>query len=295
MGIPISLKLRLVRIRDRLPMWLQRGVHRIVFLTLLPKTERELWDQRLADALSCRDNAYLPRHPDAGVVRGGVMTMHNGVRIHAGSYYGWGSHRILEANKGCHEPQEERAFAQVLEHVKPGGTMIELGAYWSFYSLWFATEVVDAKNWMVEPEEGNMEKGKANFALNGKKGRFIRGYVGKEHCPDGPIPQISVDGLMTEHGLMHVEILHCDIQGYEEEMLFGATNAFEKRLIDYVFISTHSNKLHVDCCEWLKMKGYLIHQEIDLDASFSHDGLIVAVSPDLPSLPYQELDRRTRN
>jgi hypothetical protein len=77
-------------------------------------------------------------------------------------------------------------------------------------------------------------------------------------------------------------------------MLFGATNAFEKRAIDYVFISTHSNKLHVDCCEWLKTKGYLIHQEIDLDASFSHDGLIVAVSPDLPSLPYQELDRKTR-
>lgn len=294
MGIPFTLKIRLVRLRDRLPMWMQRGIHRFVFSVLLPKEERALWDQRLADALVCRDNAFLPRHPEAGVVRDGVMTMHNGIRIHAGSYYGWGSHRILQENRGCHEPQEERVFAQVLEHVRPGGVMVELGAYWSFYSLWFAAAVPQAQNWMVEPEEGNMEKGRANFELNGKQGRFVRGYVGKEHRPGGEPPQNSVDGLMREHGLKHLEVLHCDIQGYEEDMLNGATDAFEKRAIDYVFISTHSNTLHTQCRDWMKGKGYLIHQDIDLDASFSHDGLIVAVNPELPELPVLELDRRKR-
>lgn len=294
MGIPYSLKLRLVRLRDRLPLWVQRGIHRCVFFMMLPKAERELWDQRLADALSCRDNAYLPRHPDAGVVKGGVMTMHNGTRIHAGSYYGWGSHRILQENGGCHEPQEERAFAQVLKFVRKGGVMVELGAYWSFYSLWFASEISEAQNWMVEPEEGNMEKGKANFELNGKQGRFIRGYVGRRHLPDGEPPQISVDGLMAEHELKHLDMLHCDIQGYEEEMLNGAAAAFEMRAVDYVFISTHSNELHSQCCEWLKGKSYRIHQDIDLDASFSHDGLIVAVNPDLPELPGLVLDRRAK-
>lgn len=67
----MSIKLPLVRMRDRLPMWIQRAINRMVFLTVLPKSERELWDQRLAHALACRDNEHLPRHPDAGTVRGG--------------------------------------------------------------------------------------------------------------------------------------------------------------------------------------------------------------------------------
>jgi hypothetical protein len=293
MTIPFAIKQPLVRLRDRLPLPAQRLVHRMVFCYLLPFPERQLWNRRLADVLACKDNAHLPRHPEAGQVRRGVMTMHNGVRIHAGSYYGWGSQRILELNQGCHEPQEERVFAQVLSQLQPGSTMIELGAYWAFYSAWFATVIPNARNWMVEPEAGNLEKGRKNFQLNGREGRFIRACVGRDHRMQGSLPQVSVDGMMSEHQIARVHLLHSDIQGFELDMLQGAAAAFDGRLVDHVFISTHSNALHRDCREWLVDRGYRIHQDIDLDASFSHDGLLVACSPEVTRLPELTLDRRS--
>lgn len=292
MAIPSSLKQRLVRLRDRMPLPCQRLVNRLAFHCLLPAAERRMWDRRLADVTACRDNAYLPRHPDAGRVRGGVMTMHNGLRLHAGSYYGWGSQRILERNRGCHEPQEERVFAQVLDTLPPGAVMIELGAYWAFYSLWFASQVAGAQNWMVEPEPGNLEKGKANFALNGRQGNFVCALVGAEHRPQDDPPHVSVDGLMKQHGIERVHLLHSDIQGWELDMLRGAAKAFDERRVDHVFISTHSNELHRACADWLRQKDYRVHQDIDLDATFSHDGLITAHSPDLDDLEPLQLDRR---
>jgi hypothetical protein len=292
MSAPSSIKLQLVRLRDALPLSVQRWLNRAYFQFLMPKAERALWNQRLADVLACRDNTYLPRHQAAGQVAAGIMTMHNGLRIHAGSYYGWGSQRILELNKGCHEPQEERAFAQVLEHLPAGATMVELGAYWSFYSLWFATHLAEAKNWMVEPEAGNREKGQANFALNGKPGTFVQAYVGKQHRPDDAPPQISVDGLMAQYQIAHLNLLHSDIQGFELEMLHGAAQALAAKTIDHLFISTHSNALHQDCIAFLSAHHYLIRHDINLYATFSHDGLIVAQSPALPLLPSIELDRK---
>ena len=293
MALPFALKTQLVRWRNRLPMPCQRLANRLAFHCLLPAEERRMWDQRLADVLACTDNAHLPRHPEAGRTQGGVMTMHNGLRLHAGSYYGWGSQRILEVNRGCHEPQEERVFAQILELLPPGATMIELGAYWAFYSLWFATVIPEARNWMVEPETGNLEKGRANFALNGKAGQFVQAFVGEHHTPQATPPCVAVDGLMAEHSIRHVHLLHSDIQGFELDMLRGAERAFRERRVDHVFISTHSNALHRDCVAWLLEKDYRVHQDIDLDATFSHDGLIVAHRPDLTPVKPLVLDRRT--
>lgn len=293
MSSPSFIKLQLVRLRDALPLSVQRWSNRMYFQFLMPKAERALWNHRLTDVLACRDNAHLPRHPAAGCVSQGIMTMHNGLRIHAGSYYGWGSQRILELNKGCHEPQEERAFAQVLDHLPTGASMIELGAYWSFYSLWFATRIEQSKNWMVEPEAGNREKGESNFALNAKPGTFVQAYVGRQHTPHGDPPQISVDGLMAEHQIDHLNLLHSDIQGYELDMLHGAKQGLEAKTIDHVFISTHSNQLHRDCITFLSDHGYLIRHDIDLEATFSHDGLIVAQSPAIPMLPALQLDRKS--
>ncbi len=292
MALPDALKLRLVRWRDRLPLSWQRALNRAAFELLLPAEQRRMWDQRLADVTACTDNTHLPRHPEAGRVRDGVMTMHNGLRVHAGSYYGWGSQRILERNLGCHEPQEERVFAQVLELLPPGAAMIELGAYWAFYSLWFASKVPDARNWMVEPESGNLEKGRANFSLNQKQGQFVRAFVGAQHQPHAEPPCISVDGLMAQHEIERVHLLHSDIQGWELEMLNGAAAAFAARRVDHVFISTHSNELHRDCVAWLRQNGYVVHQDIDLDATFSHDGLIVAHSPEIPAVKPLSLDHR---
>ena len=65
--------------------------------------------------------------------------MHNGLAVTAQGYYGAFSD-ILTANRGVHEPAEERLFAAVLAQIDPSraALMVELGSYWAYYSTWFS-------------------------------------------------------------------------------------------------------------------------------------------------------------
>ena len=44
--------------------------------------------------------------------------------------------------------------------------MIELGSYWSFYTIWFNKVVKNAKNYCIEPDIDNLTIGKKNAELN---------------------------------------------------------------------------------------------------------------------------------
>ena len=93
--------------------------------------------------------------------------MHNSIRVVANCYYNtqWLTD-VIYGLKGHHEPQEEKCFYEILKYIPENGTMIELGAYWAYYSLWFASEIKGAKNYMIEPDPRNLEVGKKNFELN---------------------------------------------------------------------------------------------------------------------------------
>ena len=114
------------------------------------------FERRIKEVVACPDNFKIPRVPNAGEIIKGKQLMHNGLKINVGSYYGPEVAQQLKINKGVHEPQEELVFSEVLKHIKSNSTMIELGAFWSFYSMWFHSHVPNAKNFMVEPDPFNI-------------------------------------------------------------------------------------------------------------------------------------------
>lgn len=234
------------------------------------------WGKRIADVLASRDNDLIPRVSDAGKIRRGKQTMHNGIRINLGSYYGPEYSRMLLESRGVHEPQEERVFMEVLKTLPPDACMIEMGAFWSFYSMWFQKELRKAVNYMVEPDDFNLGQGKRNFRLNSLKGTFIKAFVGKDHSVHNGTRTVSVDGLVEEFNIPFIHILHSDIQGFEYEMLLGASEAFHRKKLGYVFISTHSDDIHNKCVEFLRERNFLIIADADMSETYSQDGLIVA-------------------
>jgi hypothetical protein len=238
------------------------------------------WRRRIDDVVSCPDNAFIPRVPGAGRTEDGLVTLHNGLRVSAMGYYSSGMLNLLIENRGVHEPQEERAFREVLDRVAPGGTMIELGAYWGFYSLWFAGSVPGAQCFLVEPNSANLLSGKINFRRAGFQAVFERAYAGREEgrAADGT-RIVNVDAFCRRRGIEHLSILHSDIQGAEADMLRGAASMLAGRKIDYVFISTHDNPLHRQCMEILEGHGYVVLASADCDETYSDDGLVVARSP----------------
>lgn len=54
----------------------------------------EDWGPRIRDAAASPDNAFIPRHEDAGKIVDGQMIMHNGLRVGELSYSGPGNRQL---------------------------------------------------------------------------------------------------------------------------------------------------------------------------------------------------------
>lgn len=235
---------------------------------------------RFREIISDPLNLLIDRQPESGVVDSdGFVLLHNGNRVSIEgefSYYGDFS-RILELNRGVHEPLEEYVFQQVLERLGERPRMLELGAYWAHYSMWLKRKQPMADVTLVEPEAFNLAVGQHNFEINGYRGEFLQKKVGRGH--------FSVDEFLDERQMERLDILHSDIQGFELEMLEGCSKSLARRAIDYLFISTHSQKLHTSVTQLVEAAGYRLEISSDYDSeTTSYDGLIFASSMDIPSV-----------
>lgn len=256
--------------------------------------QQDYWQKRIDDVLAGPDNVNIPRHAAAGKLTKEQFVMHNGLLIDPLSYYNFPLLKMLVENKGVHEPQEEKIFREVLTSMEPAGRpcMLELGAYWSFYSMWFMQRFKNAQCFMVEPDRRNLFYGKENLKLNKMQGKFIHAGIGKS--VDRAANITTVDKICAEQQIKFIDILHSDIQGFELEMLNGAEQTLSENKVGYVFVSTHSNELHYDCQKVL-LEKYNFEEvaSADLDDTYSWDGILVMKAPHYKGMAKVEIARKT--
>lgn len=246
---------------------------------------------RWREIVSDPNNARISRVDGAGITgkdprfADPFVIMHNGIRILLGEQgYYKNFADILIINRGVHEPQEEYAFGKVLELVDGSLPMIELGAYWGFYSLWFKQKFPQTSTYLVEPELERLDVGKANFCLNGQKGEFIQGKISEDEW--------DLIGFMDNRNITKLSILHADIQGAEGYLLSSIREGLLEKRFEFVFLSTHSQSLHLECMRVLEDSGYMIFGSADFDEeTFAYDGVIVAASGENPVAPLNLLSR----
>ncbi|MEL6863363.1 MAG: FkbM family methyltransferase [Bacteroidota bacterium] len=259
----------------------------------LSDQEKAHWVERINDVLQSPDNAAIPRAEKAGKLVDDQLIMHNGIKIDPLSYYSFPLLKMLIDNKGVHEPQEEKIFQEVCQSLPKDGkkTMLELGAYWSFYSMWFQQYFASANCYMVEPDRRNLFYGKRNVQLNRLKGTFIHAGIGRQM--DRAHNITNVDTICAQQGIEFIDILHSDIQGYELEMLEGSEQTLKAGKVGYIFISTHSNDLHRDCHHFLKERyGFSLVASADLKETFSWDGILVMKAPDYPGVNQVSISKK---
>lgn len=251
---------------------------------------------RVAMTVRCRDCDSIPKVKNAGGVftEGShtVQFMHNGVRVVAGGYHGDWMKQIIHDLKGHHEPQEERVFYEILKHISSDATMIELGGFWSYYSLWFLKDQPQRRSIVVEPDPNNLKIGKKNAELNSAPIHFVHGSVGEKTQPPSPfrtetagfldVPQVCVSDLLGGLNIGTLDILHCDTQGAEIAVIRSCETLFRSGRIKFGVFSTHSHHItgdpltHQRCLQMLNQFGAQILAEHDVHESFSGDGLIAA-------------------
>ena len=254
-------------------------------------------------AARCRDADRVPKVRRAGHVIPGpdgtpVQVMHNGVLVRAGGYHGAWMQELIARCRGHHEPQEERMFHAVLRFLPPDAAMIELGGFWSYYTIWFLKGHDSRRAVVLEPDPAHLRLGEENARLNGVRPVFVPGFAAAVPSPPAPratedsgcldVPDRSVPDLVNAHGITHLDLLHCDVQGAELDVLGGCAELFRAGRVGWVFASTHHHSIsgdpltHQRCLLLLQRAGATIVAEHDVAESFSGDGLIVARFGPLP-------------
>jgi len=217
--------------------------------------------------------------------------MHNGMVVLADGYYGSWMTEIIRRLQGHHEPQEERVFASILSFVGEDATMIEVGGYWSYYSLWFLQGFARRSATVIEPDPTHMEVGKTNAFLNDAPVNFIRAFAARqdaaavsfttERSGELVTPAINV-GALIEREFIVLDILHCDAQGAELSIIESCADAFRQGRVRFAIFSTHARQItgdyltHQRCLDAIKALGGQVLAEHDVHESFSGDGLIAA-------------------
>ena len=144
-------------------------------------------------------------------------------------------------------------------------SVIELGACQAYYSL-LAKAILgkDTISLMVEPTDSYMARGKRHFEINGQLGIFSDKCIGKHWIdgrPEFDKESTTVDGLLQDWELGHIDILHADIDSNERVLLDTQISAFSEKKIGYVFLATHDHFIpgtHEYCKQKMLGWGYTL-------------------------------------
>jgi FkbM family methyltransferase len=258
--------------------------------------------RRVELTVAVPDTAGIPKVEGAGEIRTvdgkRVQVMHNGLLVEEGAYQGAWQTEVIQRLRGHHEPQEEAVFHAIVERLAAEEAdeprvMMELGAWWAYYSMWFARRLPAARTVLVEPDPGNLEVGRRHYALNDLEGIFVQAAVGGEHGgrmwlrsdTDNlvrQVPTVTIEGVLDEHGLGRLDLLLCDAQGAETSVLTGAQDLLRSGRIRFAIVSTHHHSIsgdpltHQRCLELVHSAGGHVIAEHTVSESCSGDGLIAA-------------------
>jgi FkbM family methyltransferase len=241
---------------------------------------------------SCRDCDVLDRHEKAGQIEidtdgNKYQYMFNGVKIMYGTYHSPWMNEIITNLNGHHEPQEELCFHYLLETLSSDANMIELGANWAYYSIWFNKLIKTPYNLCIEPVIENLEDGVKNHELNNCTNmEFINGYMGMSDSKNTQfrnwdnrvltLDRYSISTLISTRNKFF-DVVHSDIQGGELDVLNSSVGVLDK--IGYFIISTHDNK-HKPCLDFLNQNNFTVLVQHSIQESYAADGLILAVNND---------------
>jgi FkbM family methyltransferase len=172
---------------------------------------------------------------------------------------------------GWYESEKQRVISK---EVRPNTVFYDVGANVGFYSLLASTLVGPGKVFSFEPVPRNLSYLKRHLDLNharnvdaqalaiSDKNSVARfrveesGYMGHISTEgDISVQTATLDSLVQDGRILPPNYIKMDIEGAEYEALLGARGCFE-RYRPTLFLATHGQEVHEQCCGLLKSWGY---------------------------------------
>lgn len=163
---------------------------------------------------------------------------------------------------GLPEAYEPDVWSRVMKYARPGARIADVGANIGLYTMALAKRVgPGGKVWAFEPDPANAAALRLHAKLNGVNDRVILVEKALGACEATlkfnlaglmssiqsaatqagtviEVPQITLDQALGQEGL---DVLKIDVEGYEEEVLKGATILLSDptRKPEVIFIEVH--------------------------------------------------------
>jgi FkbM family methyltransferase len=172
---------------------------------------------------------------------------------------------------GTYEPEQTRLFQA---HVRPGDTVLDVGAHVGYYTVLSAVLTGPAGAvWSFEPNPRNAAFLRRHAEINGLRhvrveqaavsdaegtARFDFGTgSGTGHLSaegDIEVRTLRLDDVCAAHGIVP-RAVKIDVEGAEAAVLEGfAATVDSARPV--IFLSTHGPGPHARCVAWLRARGY---------------------------------------
>ncbi|MEW5930234.1 MAG: FkbM family methyltransferase [Gemmatimonadota bacterium] len=190
--------------------------------------------------------------------------------------------KVLRVLGGTYEPEQTRLFR---EHVRPGDTVLDIGAHVGYYSLLSSVLAGDGGTvWAFEPNprncaflrrhveinrRGNVRVTEAAVSDAAGRARFDfgRGSGTGRLSGDGAIEveTVRLDDFVRERGISPTAV-KVDVEGAEVQVLDGARATLaEHRPV--IFLSTHGAEVHRASMQLLRELGYGFRPILGSDAA----------------------------
>ncbi len=191
-------------------------------------------------------------------------------------------------DEGHYEP----ATRAILEAQLPqGGVFVDIGAnegYFSVVAGRIASRVVcvepqtrlapvlrrnfelnEINNVTVEHVAISSEKGRATFHLsNINTGSSALQRPTKYKLPTETVELTTLADLFLRNGLEHVDVMKIDIEGSENEAIFGSPEIFSEQMVANIILELHpvqlaqKGKTELAICQFLESCGYIREGDI---------------------------------
>jgi FkbM family methyltransferase len=172
---------------------------------------------------------------------------------------------------GGYELEFQRRLAA---EIKPGGVFYDIGANVGFYSLLASTLIGSGRVYAFEPLPANLGYLRKHLELNRLRNVEVLEMAISDKCgtasfatessggmgylePDGnlSVAIATLDALVLAGRIAPPDYIKMDIEGGEFGALLGGRECFS-RFKPVLFLATHGEKVHDDCCRLLDSWDY---------------------------------------
>ncbi len=187
------------------------------------------------------------------------------------------------SNHGCWLGSYEYAKINLFEKmVAPGSTVYDIGAHVGYYTLMASVLVgPTGKVYAFEPLPRNLHYLRKHLSLN--KIQNVQVIAGAVSDTDGTlrfqeggdsstgrlseagdivVATYRLDNFVKEKNLPLPDYLKIDVEGAELKVLQGSRNILRQRH-PVIFLATHGEDIHKECCAFLTSCGYTIRPIAD--------------------------------